>query len=210
MMSRIVVGLALAVVLPMLFFAPQTRAGSYDRFQVSSSTFSNSKTLPLSMINNIANSMGTNSCTPNGAAGGNQSPELSWTHAKRGTKSFVVVLYDITAAFTHWGMYNIAASATGLPENAGVAGSTYGDQIVNDFFSGAQYGGPCPPAGVSPDVHKYRFTVYDLDTTLTLPSSPNFPAAAETLYQALIQAGRRGHILASASLIGLYSSTPSP
>jgi Raf kinase inhibitor-like YbhB/YbcL family protein len=120
----------------------------------------------------------------------------------------VVVVYDVTAAFTHWGMYNISASATGLPENAGVAGSTYGDQIVNDFLLAAQYNGPCPPAGVFPDVHMYLFTVYDLDTTLILPSSPNFPALAETLYQALIKAGRGGHILASASLIGLYSSTP--
>lgn len=208
MKCRILTFFALTVVLPMLFFAPQTSAGE---FRVSSTTFSNGTTLPLSMINNIPNSMGTaNSCTPNGAAGGDQSPELSWTHAKRGTKSFVVVVYDVTAAFTHWGMYNIPASATGLPENAGVAGSTYGDQIVNDFFSAAQYDGPCPPAGVSPDVHQYLFTVYDLDTTLTLPWSPNFPAVAETLYQALIEAGRQRHILASASLIGLYSSTPPP
>jgi Raf kinase inhibitor-like YbhB/YbcL family protein len=207
MKSRKLTGLAFGVLLSILLFAPQSRAG---QFQISSTTFSNGTTLPLSMIDNIANSMGINSCTPSGTAGGDQSPELSWTHAKRRTKSFVVVVYDVTAAFTHWGMYNIEGSATGLPENAGVAGSTYGDQIVNDFFSAAQYDGPCPPAGTSPEVHQYLFTVYDLDETLTLPSSPNFPAVAETLYQALIEAGRQGHILASASLMGMYSSTASP
>ena len=35
---------------------------------------------------------------------------------------FLVTLYDVTAAFTPWGMYNISAKTTELPENAGVAG----------------------------------------------------------------------------------------
>jgi Raf kinase inhibitor-like YbhB/YbcL family protein len=121
-----------------------------------------------------------------------------------------VVLYDVTAAFTHWGMYNIAPTATGLPENAGVAGSSYGTQIVNDFFVGAEYDGPCPPANYAPFVHHYQFTVYALDITLTLPSSGNFPATAETLYQALIDAGTLGHILETARISGHYSTTTTP
>jgi len=52
--------------------------------------------------------------------------------------------------------------------------------------------------------------VYDLDMTVMLPSSANFPAQGETLYQALIEAGQHHHILASASLSGSFSSTPSP
>jgi phosphatidylethanolamine-binding protein (PEBP) family uncharacterized protein len=106
-------------------------------------------------------------------------------------------------------MYNISGAATGLPENAGVAGSQYGSQIFNDFFVGAEYDGPCPPANVRPFVHHYVFTVYALDTMLRLPSSPNFPASAESLYQALIKAGKAGHILASSKIVGLYSTTPS-
>jgi phosphatidylethanolamine-binding protein (PEBP) family uncharacterized protein len=105
-------------------------------------------------------------------------------------------------------MYNISPYATGLPENAGVAGSTFGAQIFNDFFVGAQYSGPCPPPNVTPVVHRYVFTVYALDTQLTLPSSANFPASAETLCQALIDAGKSGHILESASLTGFYSTAP--
>lgn len=80
--------------------------------------------------------------------------------------------------------------------------------MVNDFAIGAEYDGPCPPANVSPFVHRYVFTVYALDIQLTLPSSANFPATAETLYQALIAAGKDGHILESASISGLYSTTP--
>jgi Raf kinase inhibitor-like YbhB/YbcL family protein len=177
------------------------------RFQLTSSTFANGATMPISTINNIIQN-GVNVCSIDGSAGGNQSPELSWTSAPAGTRSFVVVTYDVTAAFSHWGMYNIAATATGLPANAGVAGSSYGSQIVNDFFAGAEYDGPCPPAGVAPTVHHYVFTVYALDTTLRLPGSKNFPPSAETLYHALLAAGRRNHILASATLLGLYSTTP--
>ena len=57
-------------------------------------------------------------------------------------------------------------------------------------------------------MHEYRFTVYALDIELTLPSSANFPANAETLYHALIDAALDGDILASASIVGLFSSTP--
>jgi len=185
----------------------QQTSPAFGGFQLHSSTFSNNTILPLSTIhNNVVN--GVNTCSINGAPGGNRSPELTWTGAPSGTRTFVVTTYDVTAAFTHWGMYNIAGHLSGLPENAGAAGSPFGAQIVNDFFIGAEYDGPCPPANVAPFVHHYVFTVYALDVALTLPSSPNFPATAETLYQALIDAGRNGHILASASLIGLYTTTP--
>lgn len=176
-------------------------------FQLHSTAFSRGGALPLSAIfNNPVN--GVNTCTANGAAGGDQSPQLSWTNAPWGTRSFVVVLYDVTASFTHWGMYNIAGSATGLPENAGIAGSSYGQQILNDFEVGNEYDGPCPPANVAPDSHAYVFTVYALSDRLDLPGSANFPANAETLFHALIAAGREGKILGSASLNGFYSSTP--
>jgi Raf kinase inhibitor-like YbhB/YbcL family protein len=178
-----------------------------NHFQVSSTTFENKSTLPIIMIRNVIFN-GSNVCTINGAPGGNESPELSWTNVPRGTRSFVVVAYDVTAAFTHWGMYNISSDATGLPENAGVAGSTFGTQILNDFGIG-EYDGPCPPPNKPPNVHHYVFTVYALDEELQLRSSANFPANSETLYRALIKAGRRGHILASVSIVGLYSNTPS-
>ena len=181
--------------------------GGPHRFQLTSTTFQNNTTLPIRAIENITVN-GSNLCSVDGSPGGNRSPELSWGRAKHATRSFVVVAYDTTANFTHWGMYNISPTATGLPENAGVAGSPYGDQIVNDFFIGAEYDGPCPPANVQPFVHHYVFTVYALDIVLHLPSTANFPANGETLYQALIEAGRAGHILQSASITGLYSTTP--
>lgn len=201
--GRVLLGLGLLTGL----FSSGLQAQWNDRFRVTSSTFEKNTTLPLSTINNIVVN-GKNSCTPDGSPGGDQSPELSWTGVPPGTRTFVVTTYDVTASFTHWGMYNIPGSATGLPQNAGVSGSSYGMQIVNDFGVAAEYDGPCPPANYPPDVHHYVFTVYALDTAVDLPSSANFPANAETLYHALIRAGRERHILASASVTGLYSSTP--
>jgi Raf kinase inhibitor-like YbhB/YbcL family protein len=176
-------------------------------FELHSTTFTDFGTPPLSMIlNSVSN--GVNTCTASGAMGLDQSPELSWTGAPFGTRSYVVVLYDTTASFTHWGMYNIAPNLHELPQNAGVANSTYGPEILNDFELGQQYDGPCPPAGFAPEVHNYVFTVYALSSTLDLPGSTNFPANAETLYHALIKAGEQGQVLAKASLTALYSSTP--
>jgi Raf kinase inhibitor-like YbhB/YbcL family protein len=174
--------------------------------QVRSATFKNDTTLPLSMVDNII-SGGSNICSLGGSAGADQSPQLSWTNAPRDTRSFVVVAFDTTANFTHWGMYNIAGDATGLPANAGVAGSTYGNQVLNDFLD-ANYDGPCPPSNLPPNVHHYVFTVYALGSELDLPSSTNFPANAEALFRALIQVAMRGDLLDSASITGFYSTTP--
>ena len=189
-----------------LLAAAQVTPGNSSQFQVTSTTFQNNQTLPISAIENIEVN-GVNVCSLDGSTGGNQSPELSWTNPPQGTHSFVVVLFDTTASFTHWGMYNIAGDAAGLPENAGVPGSPFGTQVINDFFIGAEYDGPCPPANIEPTVHHYVFTVYALDKQLQLKSSANFPANAETLYNALIDVGAAGHILGSAKITGLYSTT---
>jgi Raf kinase inhibitor-like YbhB/YbcL family protein len=200
-MKKYVVCLAFALALALASlstaFAQQGGANPdwQNKFQVSSTTFTNGSELPLIMI------LGSNNCTYV-SGGGDQSPEVSWKHAPFGTQSFVVTLYDVTAAFTHWGMYNISPKKNELPENAGVAGSTYGQQVFNDFYLGAEYDGPCPPNNYTPYVHDYVITVYALDTWLNLPSAPpNFPANGETLYRAMFD-----HVLARASIQGYYST----
>src|SRR5262249_30530177 len=53
--------------------------------------------------------------------GRNISPELSWTGAPAGTKSFALIMHDpdapIAGGYTHWLLYNIPATAHHLPEN---------------------------------------------------------------------------------------------
>lgn len=163
--------------------------------RVTSTTFSNNGTIPLSMV--------WNQCTayPGGA---DQSPQLSWSGAPHRTRSFIVVAYDVTASFTHWGMYNIPPTTTTLPVNAGAVGSPYGAQISNDFGD-ESYDGPCPPATLTPLSHEYVFTVYALDVMLpTLLNYGDFPPGAEALYHAMIAAGRNGDILDSASIKGVF------
>jgi Raf kinase inhibitor-like YbhB/YbcL family protein len=164
-------------------------------FSVSSTTFTNGGTLPLITV--------FNQCS-NYPGGSDESPELSWTHAPRRTQSFVVVAYDVTASFTHWGIYNISSSSNGLPLNAGIPNSPYGTQVANDFGD-LNYDGPCPPPQLMPVSHTYVFTVYALDIVLpTLPMNGDFPPGAEALYQALIGAARDKHILDSANIVGHF------
>ena len=115
---------------------PQTQTAtpsSGDPFKLTSSTFANNTTLPVSTIHNmIVNNV--NVCSINGSPGGNQSPELSWSGAPQGTRTFVVVAYDVTAAFTHWGMYNISGTMTGVPANAGVAGKPVREANLQRLF----------------------------------------------------------------------------
>ena len=96
---------------------PQTQTAtpsSGDPFNPTSSTFANNTILPISTIHNmIVNNV--NVCSIDGSPGGNESPELSWSGAPRGTQTFVVIAYDVTAAFTHWGMYNISGTMTEFP-----------------------------------------------------------------------------------------------
>jgi len=180
------------------------------RMELTSTAFTDGNPLPAANIYNAFYPGTTfNGCSATGAMGGDQSPPLAWKHAPQNTRSFAVVLYDATAAFTHWGMYNIAPYITALPENAGAAGSSYGSQVYNDFPD-PNYDGPCPPADYPPDVHHYVFTVYALDTELDLGATANFPANGEALYQALIKAGLEGHILASARLVALNSGSVPP
>ena len=203
------IGLVCVSVMSLSAALAQNQNDQGSSFRLTSSTFANNTTLPISAIWNPP-STSPNPCSIDGSPGGDQSPALSWTRPQDqgNTRSFVVILYDETAGFFHWGMYNISPSRTGLPQNAGVADSHYGEQVQNEVSGGVQYDGPCPPPNRPPNVHHYVFTVYALDTMLDLQSSANFPARGPTLYEALVEAGRNGDILESASITGLYSSTP--
>lgn len=175
---------------------PPGAGGRNHNFQLTSTTFADGATLPLSAV--------WDQCAAY-PGGGNVSPELSWINAPKKTQSFVVVMYDVTASFTHWGMYNISPQTTGLPPGAGIAGSAYGTQVLNDYFIGSEYDGPCPPTTLNPTTHQYVFMVYALDTMLPqLPTFGDFAPGPEALYQALIQAGLQGHTLNSASITGFF------
>ncbi len=115
------------------------------------------------------------------------SPQLSWDGAPESTESFTLIMDDPDApsgTFTHWVIYNIAASRNELPE--GVTAEKIVkkgcSQALNDFRM-AGYGGPCPPPGKP---HHYHFKLYALNTVLDVPSGMSRRA---------IEAAMKGRVL---------------
>ncbi|HUO54868.1 MAG TPA: YbhB/YbcL family Raf kinase inhibitor-like protein [Rhodoblastus sp.] len=130
--------------------------------------------------------------------GGNVSPELVWTGAPKGTKSFVVTVFDSDAptgsGFWHWSVANLPAGTTGLPKGAGDGkGLPEGALQVRNDYSQIGYGGPCPPPGKP---HHYHITVFALDLD-KLPIDANASPAVVGFFA-------NAHALAKATLTGLY------
>ena len=101
-----------------------------------------------------------------GCTGGNVSPQLSWTNAPAGTKSFVLTMFDPDAptgsGLWHWVVVNIPSSAGELPAGASshAAKLPAGSLETRTDLGAPGYGGPCPPAGDKP--HRYIFTLHAL------------------------------------------------
>jgi Raf kinase inhibitor-like YbhB/YbcL family protein len=185
------------------FLALANFASAQGQFQVSSTTFVDNGLLPIRVIDFriVATPTGFgNDCAPTFKIGGKQSPELSWTNIPSSTMYFAVTAFDTTAQVYHWGMYNIPLNTRRLPENAGVAESTFGQQVTN-YSGNLGYIGPCPPR-TDLFSHFYQFTVYAVRRFLNdvdLPSNSD----AEALVNALAAPGL---VLARASITGRWSS----
>lgn len=133
--------------------------------------------------------------------GQNASPALAWIGPPSRTQSFALIVHDADGSGSgsvQWVVYDIPASATGLPEATPereelTSGARKG---VND--SGRLgYSGPCPSPG---QTHRYIFKFYALD--IKLPPRPR--ASAKYVEEAV-----KGHILGQAEITGIYSR-PSP
>lgn len=124
------------------------------------------------------------------------SPQLAWTNAPSGTKSFALLVDDPDAPvgnWNHWTMWNIPASSHSLPENVPKEAKLPdgSEQGLNDFKK-AGYNGPCPPPGKP---HRYYFKLFALNASLDLKSNAS---------KRELEAGMKGHILAQAEWMGRY------
>lgn len=104
-----------------------------------------------------------------GNDGENISPQLSWSNALEGTKSFAITMYDPDAptgsGWWHWLAFNIPADVQEFVTNAGSIDANLVSenimQSINDYGTKG-YGGPCPPEGHG--FHQYFITVHALKT----------------------------------------------
>ena len=130
-----------------------------------------------------------------GCGGKNVSPQLSWSGAPEGTKSFVVTCFDPDAptgsGYWHWVTFNIPASTTSLKAGDEKVGG--GKSGRNDYGE-TGYGGPCPPKGDG--AHRYIFRVYALDVE-SIDASEGTTGASVTFMT-------RGHVLATAAVTGKF------
>ncbi len=136
-------------------------------------------------------------------AGEQVSPEMNWKNTPPGTQSFVLHMLDpdvarnkTTDTQVHWLVWNIPATATGLPENV-PKGASLPDGSQQVSASGPVYRGPGAPASGPP--HHYTFEIYALDTKLDVQGTAD---AFET--RAAVMKAMQGHILGKAVYVGLF------
>ncbi|GAB3250772.1 YbhB/YbcL family Raf kinase inhibitor-like protein [Kineosporia babensis] len=167
---------------------PFHRLPQVPSFTVTSIAVEDGKPLPLAQMSGAF-----------GVPGGQDiSPDLTWSGAPEGTKSYAVTMYDPDAptmsGFWHWAVANIPASVTTLPAGAGDStgsGLPAGAfQLTNDAQA-AQFAGAAPPAGHGE--HRYFITVHALDV-----EDIGVPVEGSPAYLGFTIAG---HILGRATLV---------
>jgi len=132
-----------------------------------------------------------------GGGGGDLSPQLSWSGFPAETKSFAVTIHDPDAptgsGFWHWAVYNIPASVTELPSNAGAvggAGLPQGAAMLSNEMRSKSFTGAGPPPGTG--THHYNIVVHALDVERldldpeSTPAVLGFNAHFHTLARAVI------------------------
>jgi len=127
------------------------------------------------------------------------SPPLTWSGTPEGTVGLALIVDDPDAPdpaapkmiWVHWVVYNLPAAAGSLSEGIAFEDLPTGTGVGLNDWQRPEYGGPCPPIGR----HRYFFKLYALDTRLPDGWQPT---------KVQLETAIKGHILASAELMGTY------
>jgi Raf kinase inhibitor-like YbhB/YbcL family protein len=137
------------------------------------------------------------------APGEGLSPAMTWTNTPPGTQSFVLHMHDLDVARNkttddqaHWVVWNIPATATGLPEGV-PKGAQLADGAYQISATGQMYRGP--GAAATGPMHHYMFEIYALDTKLDVT-----PVADAFETRANVMKAMQGHVLGKAVYGGLF------
>jgi Raf kinase inhibitor-like YbhB/YbcL family protein len=117
--------------------------------------------------------------------GAKVNPALDWSGAPANTKSLALIVDDSSAPinpFIYWLVFDIQPGTTDMQEGSLPTGAR---QALNSAGT-MPYDAPCP----SGHSHWYRFTVYALDRTLTLPDGAPLLKAWTAVANATIGRGR--------------------
>lgn len=130
-----------------------------------------------------------------GCKGENISPDLKWSGAPEGTKSFALLVHDPDAptpnGWWHWLVVNIPFGKTEFKKGEKPAPPML--ETITDFKT-TGYGGACPPVGHG--IHHYNFTIYALDVEkldITADTNPN-----------IVEKTVQSHALSKATITALY------
>jgi hypothetical protein len=165
-----------------------------DPFTLTSTTFKDGTMMPKKVANKNA---GNNA----NCVGDNVSPQLSWTGAPAGIKSFAMLMEDPEgrggAGVHHWVAYGIPADVTSFAE--GEVSKPSDKYVGGKSTQGVGfYSGPCTPPGTP---HHYTFIVVatDLDAKELPPG-----LTREEFLAKLVPPGGMSHAKGSAGLVGLF------
>ncbi len=167
---------------------PFERSAQVPTFQLTSTTVADGAALAPAQFSGLF-----------GVEGGQDvSPQLGWSGAPEGVKSYAVTVYDPDAptqsGFWHWIVGGIPASVTELAEDAGDPERGQlpeGAFHVTNDGGGKRFLGAAPPAGDT--AHRYFTTVFALDTDDVAGLADATPAVFEF--------SLRDHVLARATIV---------
>lgn len=121
--------------------------------------------------------------------GARLSPPLQWSGAAtQKARSFAIVVDDSQAPITpyvYWIVFDLSPNTVAIGQNQLPTGARQAEN------SGGKpgYQAPCPQ-GAKSDGHKYRFTVYALNTKIDLPNGESLSKVWPAIASHVIAAGR--------------------